>query len=185
MPLEDLCRHQYLLHLPGGISYSSRLKYLLLCNSTVIILDDFIDTTKDQGYYIIATNNSGRSSGSDDKNNSSSSNINNVFNKLMNDSTLRMKYEEWYYPLLRPWVHYVPARNAMEVNDVMNMLQQNVTLAKEIAANGARFAATVFHPTCLTHYWISQLVSFQIRKVHNNLISTLTANLFPYLSVIY
>jgi hypothetical protein len=39
----DMCKHPYLLHLPGGISYSSRLRYLLSCNSTVVWLDHWID----------------------------------------------------------------------------------------------------------------------------------------------
>jgi hypothetical protein len=33
--LQEHCKHKYLLHL-AGITYSARLKYLLLCNSTVI-----------------------------------------------------------------------------------------------------------------------------------------------------
>ena len=39
--LDDTCRRRILLHLPGTVTYSSRLKYLLLCNSTVVWLDEW------------------------------------------------------------------------------------------------------------------------------------------------
>ena len=33
--MEDHCKYKYLLHMPG-VTYAARLKYLMLCNSTVI-----------------------------------------------------------------------------------------------------------------------------------------------------
>eukprot|EP01038_Epipyxis_sp_PR26KG_P015338 gene15338-20669_t len=125
--ITEICQHQYLLSLPGGISYSSRLKYLLLCNSTVIIMDDYVKTI---------------------------------------EGNLTMKYEEWFYPALIPWVHYVPAHNGTHLNDVMEYLLKHPEISAQIANNGAEFASVVLHPTCVLYYWLEILQQYANRMTY-------------------
>ncbi len=53
-------------------------------------------------------------------------------------------YEQWYYPRLRPFVHYVPvAADLSDLGDALAWCQANDARCQWIAANGARLAATL------------------------------------------
>lgn len=49
---------------------------------------------------------------------------------------------EYYYPLIKPCVHYIPIfeRDEFDVIDVVKALRQQDDVAQAIAANGQRFA---------------------------------------------
>ena len=51
---------------------------------------------------------------------------------------------EFFHPALKPWVHYVPTgfNGWEEVERVVQFLREHDDLARSIAANGQRFAAT-------------------------------------------
>jgi Glycosyl transferase family 90 len=50
-------------------------------------------------------------------------------------------FSEWYFHLLRPWVHYVPVREFLEdLPEVAAYMRENQELGKCIAENGKKFA---------------------------------------------
>lgn len=51
---------------------------------------------------------------------------------------------EFYYPALKPWVHYVPSgwNGFDEVDRIVQFLRTHDSLARGIAASGQRFART-------------------------------------------
>jgi hypothetical protein len=126
--LYDICKHPFLLHLPGGESYSSRLRYLLLCNSTVIWLDRFV---KDQ----------------------------NGIEKPL--------YEEWFYPALIPYTHYLPAHNGMEINAYMKKFQSphdpHLHIVQKCATKGSKLAKELLAPTCITQFWLRMFKEYHKR----------------------
>jgi len=48
-------------------------------------------------------------------------------------------YQEFWYPSLRPWVHYLPARDLDDLDQKAAFCANNVTKAMEIARNGMKF----------------------------------------------
>jgi hypothetical protein len=140
MPIEQICIRPYLIHISGKYSYSSRLKYLLLCNSTVIVLDDFkrVDAL---GHAIATTSDN-------------------------THTDIQMNHEEWFYALMKPWVHYVPAHNGTDLNRVMKYLLANPHKAREIANNGAKLAMELLHPYCIGYYWTTLLVEYSKRMTY-------------------
>jgi Glycosyl transferase family 90 len=50
-------------------------------------------------------------------------------------------FSEWYFHLLRPWIHYVPVREFLEdLPEVAAYMRENKALGKCIAENGKKFA---------------------------------------------
>ncbi|KAL1527459.1 hypothetical protein AB1Y20_016124 [Prymnesium parvum] len=61
---------------------------------------------------------------------------------------------EYFYPLLKPWVHYVPvASNLEDVPAKLKWANENPQMAHSIAAAGQAFAKAHLHETAVACYW--------------------------------
>jgi hypothetical protein len=120
VPVQEMCKHKYLLHVPGAITYSSRLKYLMFCKSLVIWLDEF---QADGSPY----------------------------------------YKEWFYPALKPWVHYIPAHNGSELNTIMHRIREKQISPKQVESiieKGQTLVRNLLHPDCVRAFWIAFLEEY-------------------------
>ena len=78
---------------------------------------------------------------------------------------------EYFYPLLRPWEHYVPlATNLEDVREKVQWADANPARARAIAAAGQAFAQAHLHENAVACYWwhllsaFSELQDFEPRK---------------------
>ena len=68
---------------------------------------------------------------------------------------------EYFYPLLRPWEHYVPvAANLRDVPEKLAWAKANPQRAEAIAAAGTRFAREHLHVASISCYWWQLLTAF-------------------------
>ena len=68
---------------------------------------------------------------------------------------------EYFYPLLRPWEHYVPVQaNLQDVPARLAWARANPRRAEAIAANGQRFAKKHLHKHAIACYWWQLLSAF-------------------------
>ena len=68
---------------------------------------------------------------------------------------------EYFYPLLRPWEHYVPVQaNLRDVPARLAWARANPRRAETIAANGQRFAKKHLHKHAIACYWWQLLEEF-------------------------
>jgi hypothetical protein len=68
---------------------------------------------------------------------------------------------EYFYPLLRPYVHYVPVQtNLRDVPDQLEWAKREPQKAKQIAARGQAFAREHLHPHSIACYWWQLLSAF-------------------------
>lgn len=60
---------------------------------------------------------------------------------------IESRYEQWFEPRLKPWVHFVPiSRDAADVVDKVEFLQRNEKLAERIAQSSFEFAMQATYP---------------------------------------
>jgi hypothetical protein len=67
---------------------------------------------------------------------------------------LQHRWQQFFYPAMKPWVHYVPLHN--DLSDLIERyywLVDHPTQAKTIAENGQRFAREVLNPAALEGYF--------------------------------
>ena len=68
---------------------------------------------------------------------------------------------EYFYPLLRPYVHYVPvATNLADVPEKLRWAKEHPRRAEAIAAEGRRFAREHLHVHSIACYWWQLLSAF-------------------------
>ena len=70
-------------------------------------------------------------------------------------------FREWWYPLLKPWVHYVPVGRALE--DLVQRVEWANAHPTEVAAigkAGATFARQHLHKHAIACYWWQLLTQF-------------------------
>lgn len=68
---------------------------------------------------------------------------------------------EYFYPLLRPWTHYVPVKaNLQDVPERLAWARRNPRQAEAIAQNGKRFATRHLHKHAVACYWWQLLRAF-------------------------
>ena len=68
---------------------------------------------------------------------------------------------EYFYPLLRPWTHYVPVKaNLQDVPEKLAWARRNPRQAEAIAQNGKRFATRHLHKHAVACYWWQLLRAF-------------------------
>ena len=68
---------------------------------------------------------------------------------------------EYFYPLLRPWEHYVPvATSLQDVPDKLAWARANPMKARAIADNGPRFVRRHLHKHAVACYWWQLLRAF-------------------------
>ncbi|XP_047136973.1 protein O-glucosyltransferase 1 isoform X1 [Hydra vulgaris] len=65
---------------------------------------------------------------------------------------------EFFYPAMKPWVHYVPvSKSLVEVRDLLQFFNENDHLAKEIANRGQSFVRTNLRMSDVSLYWYNLL----------------------------
>eukprot|EP00823_Brevimastigomonas_motovehiculus_P001155 TRINITY_DN11684_c0_g1_i1.p1 TRINITY_DN11684_c0_g1~~TRINITY_DN11684_c0_g1_i1.p1 ORF type:complete len:423 (+),score=97.60 TRINITY_DN11684_c0_g1_i1:80-1348(+) len=64
------------------------------------------------------------------------------------------EWKEFYYDLMKPWVHYVPIKTDLsDVEDTISFLKDNDDLAERISQNGFDFAFKHLRMQDVTNYW--------------------------------
>ena len=67
---------------------------------------------------------------------------------------------EYFYPLLKPYEHYVPvATNLQDVPEKLRWAQKNPKLAEAIANRGQHFAREHLHTESIACYWWQLLMT--------------------------
>lgn len=81
---------------------------------------------------------------------------------------------EFFYPALKPWVHYVPVDTGMkDVEDLLLFFRANDVYAKKIAKKGRQFIKSHLRMQDVTDYWrhllksYAQLMTWKPVKVRN------------------
>jgi len=68
---------------------------------------------------------------------------------------------EFFYPAMKPWVHYIPVTTAMtEAEDLLNFFRVNDDYAKKIAKRGRKFILNHLRMQDVTSYWRQLLTSY-------------------------
>jgi lipopolysaccharide biosynthesis glycosyltransferase len=71
------------------------------------------------------------------------------------------EWVEFFYSQLKPWVHYVPlSSEAKEAQRILDLLENNLVLAEQIAKNGRDFIADHLVMTHVNHYWLTLLKEY-------------------------
>jgi len=71
------------------------------------------------------------------------------------------KWLEFFYPALKPWVHYIPVRQ--DLKDARELIQfaiENDNIAKSIAARGRNFVKEHLKLEDVTNFWKDLLVEY-------------------------
>ncbi|XP_078093038.1 protein O-glucosyltransferase 1 [Mustelus asterias] len=68
---------------------------------------------------------------------------------------------EFFYPQLKPWVHYIPvSQDLSNVRELLQFVQDNDLLAREIAARGHQFILDHLRMDDVSCYWRQLLVRY-------------------------
>jgi glycosyltransferase involved in cell wall biosynthesis len=69
-------------------------------------------------------------------------------------------FEEWYFPDLVPWLHYVPvARDLSDLVPALNRLRDDPELEQKIVVNAFEFAAARLTRAAAIRRWIDLLAA--------------------------
>nr|XP_047927629.1 protein O-glucosyltransferase 1 [Anser cygnoides] len=85
--------------------------------------------------------------------------------------------EEWlefFYPQLKPWVHYVPVRSDLsDVRELLQFVKENDNIAQEIAERGRQFITEHLQMEDVSCYWehllseYSQALTYKVKRRKN------------------
>ncbi|XP_076344324.1 O-glucosyltransferase rumi homolog isoform X2 [Tachypleus tridentatus] len=68
---------------------------------------------------------------------------------------------EFFYPAMKPWVHYIPVRNDLEdVRDLIDFSKENEEIVKEIAERGFQFVWNHLKMEDIQCYWEKLLIDY-------------------------
>ncbi|XP_037552281.1 protein O-glucosyltransferase 1 [Nematolebias whitei] len=71
------------------------------------------------------------------------------------------EWQEFFYPQLRPWVHYIPVKQDLsDVRELLRFVQENDEAAQEIATRGQEFILNHLRMEDVTCYWERLLTEF-------------------------
>lgn len=78
------------------------------------------------------------------------------------------EWDEFFYPALVPWYHYVPissadALNKAKLEEVVEFLRANPSISEAIADNGRRFITDHLKMVDVEQYWRSLLLAYASR----------------------
>lgn len=69
---------------------------------------------------------------------------------------------EYFYPMLKPWLHYVPvASDLSDLVQVIEFLRANDEVAREIADEGFRIISQNLTMGSVKRYWLNLLTAYQ------------------------
>ncbi|KAL4422041.1 hypothetical protein ABPG77_004857 [Micractinium sp. CCAP 211/92] len=127
----------------GQQEHKSRLRYAALSKASNHTYTSFMDGSTGEGFMQLSEQLRFRYTFSTDGLGASSR-----LAKVLATGQLVIKEDsdiyEFYYPAMQPWLHYVPSgyNGWGEVERVVQFLRDHDSLARTIAENGRRFAAT-------------------------------------------
>ncbi|XP_040034875.1 protein O-glucosyltransferase 1 isoform X1 [Gasterosteus aculeatus] len=84
------------------------------------------------------------------------------------------EWQEFFYPQLRPWVHYIPVKQDLsDVRELLQFVQENDAVAREIATRGKEFIVDHLRMRDVSCYWerllaeFGRLLSYKPRRKEN------------------
>ncbi|KAI4831503.1 hypothetical protein KUCAC02_001042 [Chaenocephalus aceratus] len=71
------------------------------------------------------------------------------------------EWQEFFYPQLRPWVHYIPVQQDLsDVRELLQFVKENDDIAQEIASRGKEFILEHLRMKDVSCYWERLLTDF-------------------------
>uniref|UniRef100_A0A7N9ATM7 Protein O-glucosyltransferase 1 n=1 Tax=Mastacembelus armatus TaxID=205130 RepID=A0A7N9ATM7_9TELE len=71
------------------------------------------------------------------------------------------EWQEFFYPQLKPWVHYIPVRQDLsDVRELLQFVKDNDAIAQEIATRGRQFILDQLRMDDVSCYWERLLTEF-------------------------
>ncbi|XP_037335079.2 protein O-glucosyltransferase 1 [Pungitius pungitius] len=71
------------------------------------------------------------------------------------------EWQEFFYPQLQPWVHYIPVKQDLsDVRELLQFVQENDAVALEIATRGKEFIVDHLRMQDVSCYWERLLTEF-------------------------
>lgn len=68
---------------------------------------------------------------------------------------------EFFYPQLKPWVHYIPVKTDLSnVQELLQFVKANDDIAQEIAERGSQFILNHLQMDDITCYWENLLTEY-------------------------
>ncbi|XP_028995321.1 protein O-glucosyltransferase 1 [Betta splendens] len=84
------------------------------------------------------------------------------------------EWQEFFYPQLKPWVHYIPVQQDLsDVRELLEFVKENDAVAQEIATRGKEFILNHLQMQDVSCYWerllseFSQLLTYNPKKKSN------------------
>ncbi|XP_061642131.1 protein O-glucosyltransferase 1 isoform X2 [Phyllopteryx taeniolatus] len=84
------------------------------------------------------------------------------------------EWQEFFYPQLKPWVHYIPVKQDLsDVRELLQFVKDNDAIAQEIAIRGMEFISEHLQMQDVSCYWerllteFSQLLTYQPKRQNN------------------
>ena len=71
------------------------------------------------------------------------------------------EWQEFFYPALLPWVHYIPVRDDLaDAEELLLWARENDELARRIAENGQRHVRRLLQLSNVRDYWRELLLGY-------------------------
>ena len=74
------------------------------------------------------------------------------------------EWQEFFYPALQPWIHYVPVKSDASIQDLQSLLaflmQNEATISSQIAHNGQEFVQNWLKMSNVEAYWTYLLTQY-------------------------
>ncbi|XP_071759135.2 protein O-glucosyltransferase 1 [Centroberyx gerrardi] len=71
------------------------------------------------------------------------------------------EWQEFFYPQLKPWVHYIPVQQDLsDVRELLQFVKENDAIAQEIASRGQKFILDHLRMEDVSCYWERLLTEF-------------------------
>ncbi|KAK2856774.1 hypothetical protein Q5P01_005509 [Channa striata] len=84
------------------------------------------------------------------------------------------EWQEFFYPQLKPWVHYIPVQQDLsDVRELLQFVKENDAIAQEIATRGKEFILEHLRMEDVSCYWerllteFSQLLTYKPKRRNN------------------
>ncbi|XP_054829931.1 protein O-glucosyltransferase 1 [Eublepharis macularius] len=83
-------------------------------------------------------------------------------------------WQEFFYPQLKPWIHYVPVKSDLsDVRELLQFVQENDGIAQEIAEKGRQFIVENLQMKDISCYWerllteYSKALTYKVKRKSN------------------
>ncbi|MEQ2223770.1 Protein O-glucosyltransferase 1 [Ilyodon furcidens] len=98
------------------------------------------------------------------------------------------EWQEFFYPQLKPWVHYIPVKQDLsDVRELLQFVKENDVIAQEIASRGQEFILNHLQMEDISCYWerllagFGQLLTFKPERKSNykQIVNSAVGNTVP------